>query len=229
MKRLLLFLCVFGALSGHSQQTSYTIEPGQTLSDVLGNGMYRYPEFRSARVQFRDGYVKAARMNLNYLLGGLEFINPKGDTLALEGISELAHVAIGTDTFFFYGGALEQVGSWKGVGRLLVRRVLRETGSSRIGGYEANDPAGATEAVTRYNANNQVRSLAVRERTTFVKEEKLYFWKDDTSEPTTVDRRALEKLFPGKKAQLDETLRSRKINLKKPEEVRNLIQELLAS
>ncbi|TCZ75028.1 hypothetical protein [Flaviaesturariibacter aridisoli] len=228
MKRILTSLLLLWGAAAAAQQPTYVIEAGQSLNDALGvTDFYRYASFRDARVQFRDGYVKPARMNLNYVLGRLEFITPKGDTLMLEGEGDLAHVAIGTDTFFFYGGAQLQVGSWKGVGRLLQHQYLQEEGTTRVGAYESNDPSASAEAVTRYNAFNQVRSVAVRQRTTFVRESKLYFWKDNTAEPVALDRRSLEKAFPDRKPEIAEYLRQHKVNFRLPADVNGLIRQLL--
>ncbi|GAB4092628.1 hypothetical protein GCM10028786_15550 [Flaviaesturariibacter terrae] len=222
-------MSLFFATAAGAQLPTYRLEAGESLADVISAAdFYRYPAFREGRVQFRDGYVKTARLNLSYLLGQLEFIGPKGDTLVLEGVDDLAHVAIGQDTFFFYAGAVQQVDAWKGRGRLLQYQQLKEESSSSIGGYDANDPSGSVEATTRYNANNSVRSLAVRRRTTYVRDSKLYFWKDNTAEPMLLERRSLEKIYPGRKAEIAEYLRAHKVDFRLADQVRGLIAYLQA-
>lgn len=227
MKRCLLLLSLFCAGTTFAQFPTYRIEAGQSLSDVLGPAdFYQYPSFQDGRVQFRDGYVKKAQLNLYYLVGRLEFIGPKGDTLMLEGVDDLAHVAIGTDTFFFYSGTLRQVGAWKGRGRLLQHQQLREESSSGVGGYDANDPSNSAEAATRYNAYNSVRSLAVRRRTTYMRYSKLYFWKDDTAEPVLLERRSVDRIFPGHKNEISEYLRTHKVDFRVADQVLALFNYL---
>ncbi|RYY88610.1 MAG: hypothetical protein EOO15_08435 [Chitinophagaceae bacterium] len=224
MTKLLLTLALFTGFAASAQLPTYKLEIGQSLADVLApEDFFRYPSFREARVQFRDGYVKQAQMNLNYLLGKLEFIGPKGDTMILEGVDQLAHVAFGRDTFFFYNGSVEQVAAWKGTGRLLQHQQLQEEGSVKVGGYEANDPSASVEGVTRYNSFNQVRTLSVRQRTTFIRSSKLYYWKDDTAEPVAIDRRVIERLFPAHKKELSQYLKEHKVDYRMPQQVKGLL------
>ncbi|RYY38418.1 MAG: hypothetical protein EOO08_15005 [Chitinophagaceae bacterium] len=227
MKKLFLTLLLLAGLASQAQLPVYKLDIGQSLADVLApTDFYRYAAFQDARVQFRDGYVKPVKMNLNFLLGKLEFIDPKGDTLILEGVDQLAHVAIGNDTFFFYNGSVEQVAAWKGSGRMLQHQQLIEEGSVKVGGYDANDPSGSSEAVTRYNAFNQVRSVPVRQRTTYVRDSRLYFWKDDTAEPVTLDRKAVERLFPKQRPTIAQYLKEHKVDFRVPAQVKALLDYL---
>jgi hypothetical protein len=227
MRKLLLpFLLAF-CLTAGAQLPTYKVDIGQTMDDVMSvSDFYRYPSFQTSRVQFRDGYIKTAMMNLNFIEGRLQFISPGGDTLVLEGLDQLAHVAIGKDTFFFYGGALEQVGAWPGWGRLLQRQYLMEEGVTRVGGYDSNEPSGAVEAVTKYNAANMVRSIAMRQRTTIVRQSKLYVWKDDATVPVLLDRKEFESLFPGRKSAIRDYLRETKVDFRIPAQVLRLVNHV---
>ena len=65
---------------------------------------YRYPKFMVGNVVYRNGVSGAGNLNYNRLLGEMQFIDAKGDTMALADEQNIAYVTIGSDRFYVNPG-----------------------------------------------------------------------------------------------------------------------------
>src|SRR5881398_159423 len=112
MKTFLLLLILYLAVPACLQaQTSniYKVAPGERVDFALlkANALYQYPQFADAQVALKNGTSGTVRMNYNQLLGDMQFINGKGDTLSLDNENEVASIVIAKDTFVFSDGYVQ--------------------------------------------------------------------------------------------------------------------------
>ena len=100
---LLLFFGLFTIATGYSQtRKTYKVNPGEIITQALpADVLYNYPAFTAGLVHFRNTAVGAGRMNYNNLLGKIQFIDDKGDTLELTNEPPINFVSIVSDTFYF--------------------------------------------------------------------------------------------------------------------------------
>ncbi len=87
---------------------SITIKAGEDVS-VLYKHIYKYPQFVYGKVFFNDGSVAGSKMNFNFLLETMQFVDDKGDTLTLANETTIKFISIGQDTFYFNEGYLQLV------------------------------------------------------------------------------------------------------------------------
>src|SRR5678816_1300960 len=106
MKALLLLLFILIGYCGLSAQDSIvTIKAGNKVRDVLTPAdIFYYPQFTSGKVFFRDGRKAMAMMNFTRLYDEMLFINPKGDTLAVEDEKTIKFIIVDQDTFYYDEG-----------------------------------------------------------------------------------------------------------------------------
>lgn len=127
MKLLVLFVIMYVSPDAFSQkQVSYNVKAGVQVSDVIPfNEIYRYPAFTNGTVVFKDGKTIGGKLNHNMLFGSIQFLDPKGDTLALINENTIKLVSILTDTFYFDKGYYH-VASSKGPVKLLEKIYFKE-------------------------------------------------------------------------------------------------------
>ena len=83
MRLLLISVALFFCVSLSAQKV-FKINPGQKISDIVPvSELYSFKEFAPGTILFKSGSYAKAFMNYNILNESLEFIDPKGDTLAV--------------------------------------------------------------------------------------------------------------------------------------------------
>ena len=103
----------------------HVINPGQTIQEVIPDTVrYSYTHFRSGIVLFPGNEAATALVNYNLMLGEMQFIDPKGDTLYIGDPEKFERIAVGLDTFFFNNGYLRQM-AYKNKVRLLQKQTIR--------------------------------------------------------------------------------------------------------
>jgi hypothetical protein len=112
MKSVILFLAalvVTTAIATAQGRKSYTVKPGEKIKDALPQqAVYLYPNFREGIVSFKNKTQGAAKLNYNKLVDEIEFIDNKGDTLALADEKNIAQVTIDNDTFYYGPGYVQK-------------------------------------------------------------------------------------------------------------------------
>jgi hypothetical protein len=80
----------------------YTINAGEIVSAVIPlNEQYVYGEFQQGTVFFANASSLPALLNYNRLYWEMQFIDSKGDTLALVEENSLKKIAIGEELFYY--------------------------------------------------------------------------------------------------------------------------------
>ncbi|QJW89735.1 hypothetical protein HNV11_10260 [Spirosoma taeanense] len=112
------------------------------------NDRYRYDRFRDGKVLFQNGASAAARFNYNVLLGEMQFIDARGDTLAITSEPVVRLVGIGEDVFWYdrIKGYLEIRAEYPNA-KLAVQQGVRTAKNEKRGGYEQST---GTSAITNY-------------------------------------------------------------------------------
>ena len=127
--------------------TVVTIKAGKSVRDVLtAADLFLYPQFVNGKVLFRDGSRAAAMMNYHILFAQVLFIDPKGDTLALNDEQTVRWIALDKDTFYYDKGYV-RVLTGEGPVKLGERQVWEVADIRKIGSHnrQAN-----TFSVTSY-------------------------------------------------------------------------------
>jgi hypothetical protein len=125
----------------------YTVKPGADIRDVIPmTEMFQYPGFVQGTVVFRNGLSSAGRLNYNILLGEIQFIDPKEDTLSLANEKTIRHVLISRDTFYYDNGYLKLV---RGGGEVkLAKKVFFREYIQKPGSYDLSSATTATNSLS---------------------------------------------------------------------------------
>ena len=138
MKFFLWISCIACLVAGTASGQvikKYKVNPGQKISEAIPqNEIYSYPEFTSGRVYLRNNSVSLVKLNYNSLLGEMQFIDPKGDTLSVADEKMISLVVIGTDTFVYDNAYLKVIAS-EGKVKLANNQFIEMTNKERIGEF----------------------------------------------------------------------------------------------
>jgi hypothetical protein len=208
--------------------TLVVVAPGQNLYDLITTGKrYRFPQFTTGKLLFRDGSVISnALLNYNFLNGELEFLTSRGDTLsiAMDQMLNIKHVAIDSSTFYYDQGYLELVAS-SGMGRVLKRERYEVYKREKIGAY---DQPTATSSINTagsfYNRNGKADLVARVTITMHLK--RIYYFSNQYMQVLPATRKNFIKLFPSAQAHLETYLQSRSVNFNSADDLKALIHSL---
>lgn len=211
------FILVYHVSLAQSQKT-YTIKPGENIYDVLfSQDIYSYPDFTTGTVIFRDGRSVNSRLNYNILVGSIQFIDGKGDTLSLAEENTIRYVVINKDSFCYDNGYIKLVADHSPV--KLGKKIFFEEFEQKPGSYGLS--SGATAAVTltsilerrQYDLNTK-QELVLRKNSEYVFGNKNEF--------LVAEKKNLLKLFPKYKNEITAYLNNNPINFKKEEDLLRL-------
>jgi hypothetical protein len=100
-----LSLIASGQLIGQSLPVYQVPKGAITTAIVPLADQYRYPAFREANVTYRTGTLPGVKLNYNYLYGEMQFIDERGDTLALANEENIRYITLGEEVFYHLPGS----------------------------------------------------------------------------------------------------------------------------
>ena len=182
---------------------------------------YRYPDFRDGQIKYKNGSVSKSRFNYNFLKGEIDFIQ-LSDTLSLVTRKEMSFLTIGSDTFYFDNGYIEQIsgGSFKvGVKQFIKLKDVLKKGA--FGTTNRNSAIESYKPVTRGIFYDWVPN----EDCVFQMEREYYFSKSGSDFVLFTRKNTLE-MFPGHEDKIKDYLKSTKVNFSSVDDLLRLAEYL---
>src|SRR5688500_7310083 len=97
---LSLILCCAAATGQMSIERIY-IKGGNSAWENYMKEIYLYPSFEGGIVEYKNGQRFKGTLNYNKVLGTIQFIDEKKDTLAITNEDSISFISIGNDVFIF--------------------------------------------------------------------------------------------------------------------------------
>jgi hypothetical protein len=145
--KLQLCLCVvlLSVYAFAQSGNTYTIKPGESIINVISiSEVFKYPSFVVGTVIFKDGRNVRSRLNYNSLIGQIQFIDLKGDTLSLAEEETVRYIIIDRDSFCYDKGYIELITDESSV--RLGKKVFFKEFEQKPGSYGLS--SGTTAAVS---------------------------------------------------------------------------------
>lgn len=227
MKTRLLFLFM---LIGHAKlwaqdSTLVTVRAGTSIKEALAADIFLYPQFKSGKVLFKDGTKGMALMNYNSLTDQMLFIDPKGDSLALQDENTIKLIAVDKDTFYFDEGYKRQVAN-NSVVKLTEKKTWELADIRKIGSH--NRPS-TTFAVTSYSTVTDKFGLThdlLLSEDLVLRKKATYYFGDKYNHFVPATKKNLLLLFPKKQHNLAEYFKENKVNFEQRVDLEKLAQFL---
>ncbi|MBS1495582.1 MAG: hypothetical protein JSU03_10720 [Bacteroidetes bacterium] len=220
MKKIIFALLSFFITANVLAQSSETIVvKGADVKEFLATKVYKYPQFIQSKIYFKKGGNAVAKLNYNYLLGGVQFINEHKDTLMLDNVDDLDYLTIANDTIFYDNGYLEWMASSPDT--KLARRIsfsIIGGGAQKVGAFGSSNNTQNMDAInTMYS--NTTDELSLNEEVKF-KKTVTYFIKGRKGEFMAANKSNFEDVFP--KVEIKDYIKQNNLNLKKEKDVVDL-------
>lgn len=229
MKAVLILVTVWLSCHLLQAQDSKIIKVSGTedvAKSVPISQQYQYPEFKQGKIAYLTGNLSVAPLNYNLLLGEMQFIDQKGDTLSLANEYTIKHIAIQPDTFLYNpkNGYLQVIANYHLV-KLAVTQKLKILGSEKISAY---GQATATSAIREYklysDANGQMRKLQPKGNVLLAKDESFFLIGGHNNLFYAANKANLLSIFKSRKNDVVRFIKENDINFQKETDLRKLLQ-----
>jgi hypothetical protein len=186
---------------------------------------YRYAAFTPGSVSYLSGTVSSGRFNYNLLLGEMQFIDPRGDTLSLANETLLNHVKVGEDLFYYdpAHAYLEVIADANPV-KLARKRRLVMAGNEKEAAYGQSTGTSAVRTLNSYaTSNSQLYRFKPKGDVLFNHEES-YFIIDANKRAHRARRAAFLKVFGRNKKEVEAYLKAEPVDFDKREDLEKLLR-----
>lgn len=221
----LIFSCSITFVNGQ-KAIYFTIQPGEKIGTVVPDSVsYSYPSFINGTVYFRDNRRVTAKLNYNSLFEEIMFIDPRGDTMALDNGAAIKYVLINADTFYFDNFFVKSAGSFGDI-KLASRDIFTIVDVNAIGAMGNKAPSSVTTVGTLF-VRGESKGLTVQEILKIRKETQFYTG-DRFNNFKILNRKSLLDLVPGKSKKAKEYLKKNTVRLDNKDELTRMITFLQA-
>jgi hypothetical protein len=221
MKPSLCSVAVLLYLVCWSQSTeSYIIKSGMNILEIVPSGaIYRYPVFTPGTVVFRDGVAISGNLNYNMLSDEMQFVDAKGDTMALANEETIRQIFIKSDTFLFDDGYLRLVSGHSSL--KLAEKTIFKQYIQKAGAYGLSSATTSTNNLASILAKRSV-DLSVDQELVLVKHT-TYSLSDRRGRFQDMDKKNILRMFPRQKDVIENYFRDNEVLFNRPDDVQKLV------
>ncbi|MFZ4548502.1 MAG: hypothetical protein ACOYN4_13745, partial [Bacteroidales bacterium] len=161
LSSILLFINIIYA----QKKEFLTVPAGSRVKDYIPfQERYRFPEFMDGKVFFRNGSFADTKLNYNFLLSNMEYVQA-ADTLAIANPTDILLITFASSTFCYDKGYLEiiQDGSVK----VAVRQSLSLKETQKRDSYGASSSNSATDSYKALQTAGNTYTLIVNQDRVF--------------------------------------------------------------
>ncbi|MFD1145204.1 hypothetical protein ACFQ4C_29000 [Larkinella insperata] len=186
---------------------------------------YRYPDFRTGTLTYLNGLTATGRFNYNILIGEMQFIDPRGDTLALANETTIRSVQVAEVAFLYDQkyGFMEVTAEYLPV-KLAMKPIFKTVRAEKNGAY--NQSSG-TSSITQYKSfvgsTGQLARLG-QEGDLLLEKDVVYLVIDQNNRFHRLSKGTILKIFSKNKSAIEAYLKTESIDFKKERDLRKLLQ-----
>jgi hypothetical protein len=223
LSSLTFFCCLY--LSDASAQVikKYKINPGEKIVEVIpANETYSYYEFMPGKVYLKNNTVSLVQLNYNSILGEMQFIDPKGDTLSLADEKMIKVIVVNNDTFYFENVYLRLIEN-EGKIKLANNQYCEIVNKEKMG--EFGQPGrGSIETFTTMSSNSSfsLKDLVVNEVITIAKKS-YYYISDESNNYKVANKKNLLEMFPKNETEIKAYLKENKVDFYSEKDMKKLV------
>ena len=223
MKRYLAFLGLIFSLSLTAQnKKSVMLKAGNHVMDILTPAdVYYFPKFGDGNVYFKDGTKSSGRLNYNFLINEIQFIDGNGDTVSLADEKNISFVAINSDLFYYDKGYVRLI-SGNNKAKLTVSNAWKVGEIRRGSVYNTTTPASSLSSFTSYFVFGKQQDLMVTQDVELTRHEQ-YFFADKFNRILPANKKNLLTLFPAEQSRIEIYLRENKTDFANADDLKKII------
>lgn len=220
-KSAYIILCCFLFCASFKSQAQniITVKAGTRVIDYFPfTERYRYPEFMTGMVTFKDNTSITARLNYNILTGEVQFIQ-KNDTLSITNTKAIDNVRILTDTFYYDNGYLEIVAG-RDPAFMAIKQYIKLVDVKKEGALGTRNSTTNSQTVD-YIFNGTMFNLICQEDLVLSKKTD-YYLGNKSNGFFYYNKKNVLKLFPQKKSAIENYIKHNGVNFRDKEDLLHL-------
>lgn len=217
-----LFAVLLCCYSTYAQTDRWTVKPGENINTALAPDVkFHYSKFTEGTVFFRDGTMSNALLDYSLLTEEMQFIAPKGDTLAVANEATIKYITIGNDTFL-YNKVYMQLIAGNTTAKLAKKEALAIANVKKAGAYDQYSSTSSITTVKSVQLQDRVTNLTESQELTIIKES-TYYIGDSYNHFLQANKKNIIKLFGKKQNAIEQYLKDNKVVFNKEEDLKALI------
>jgi hypothetical protein len=186
-----------------------TVRAGTRVQDYFPfQERYRFPKFMDGKVFFRNGAFAATKLNYNFLLGEMEYIQSR-DTLSIDNEKDIRLIAIAKDTFFYDKGYLELI--FNGKVKVATKQYITAKEVVKRDSYGVSGSNSATSSYGSIQAYGKYYKLVSNQDRVFEKISTFYL-ATNSGGFVPFSKKKVFQLFPQKEDAIQDYLQSTKVD-----------------
>ena len=194
MKKVFIILLAICASLASQAQTKGS---GDIPEDVY----YLMPSFTQGTIFMRGQIPAQGTLNICAVDNTLRFIDKNGQELSATNVDNILKVRIDTVTFMRHEGVFYRMYPVMDDMGAAVRRNVRIIRDAKESAYGGTSQTSAIQSYGTMHVDGVAYDLKSNKRYPWESSEEFYVYKGETLQP--LSKRALRKLFPAKKAEID--------------------------
>ncbi len=208
----IICLLLFLVIPTHAQKKQLvTVPAGSAVEDCIPfQERYRFKEFTDGKVFFRNGSFAATKLNYNFLISDMEYIQAT-DTLSIANPVDIILIAFAADTFCYENGYLENLR--EGKVRVAVRQGISLKDILKRDSYGSSSSNSSTDSFSSIETAGKTYKLVSNQDRVFEKTVQ-YFIANTSGSFVPFNKKKVLQLFPEKKEIIQEYLKNNKIDFK---------------
>lgn len=224
MKRIsMLLIALSTAACLNAQLTQrFVVKAGDNVAEVISpNGFYRLPQFAEGVFTLKSGLKSRALFNYHIGNGEIEYINQKGDTMAIGVPDDIVNITISDNVQYIYSNKsyVEILGVAESARLGKKIRVILE--NDKKGGYGESAPASNQVSMRNFSLGSGIfhlnHDIAIVKSTS-------YYWVDPNNNLQPVTKKSSIKLVAkDKQSKLEAFIDENKINFNNEDDLRKLL------
>jgi hypothetical protein len=224
---ILIFSVTATGVSAQQPDKVYRLNHVGTASEIIPYAeRFQYENFKKGSVYQMVGGISEAMLNYNYLIGEVQFIGAKNDTLSIDHEkSRVKFAAIGDDLFYYQKGIgyMQVIGDYNGI-KLGRKQGFVSLGSDKSIGYGQYISTGATDNYRTFTgASGGTATLDKKTEMIVTRRISLFLMdKNELIHPATKNN--IVKIYAKFKREISTHLKEQEVNFTNETEVRNLLE-----
>jgi len=220
MKKIVIIICsilILHVSVSAQKDDLITVRAGSRVLDHFPFEVrYQYPQFVPGKVFFRNNTFSAFKMNYNYLLGEMNFIQAK-DTLTIVNKKDIKLIIIEQDTFFVDKVYMELI-SQQGSVMVSLNEYIKLKEVQKKDSYGTSSSGSSTQSYGSLPTNGQFFKLTANEDMVFQRVWD-YYISTSASGFESFNKKSVLKLFPKNEDEIKSYLKTNDIDFKSREDL----------
>lgn len=213
---LITTLVLLSACLSAQKDKTYTVAAGLKVEDCIPfEERYCFPEFTVGKVIFKSGTNTEAKLNYNYLIREMQYLQGR-DTLAIANEADILQVVIGGEIFIMNKGFMQVI--YNGKVSVALKQYLKQMEVIKKDSYGSAGSNSATDSYNSIQTDGQTYKLILNHDRIFKKIAE-YYLEASSGVFVPFTKKKVLQLFPQKKKDIEAYLKSNKVDFNSREDL----------